>query len=484
MSRLTGASLSLSLFLVLSFVVALAPSAFASGAIYAPFIAQDGTDLDGFGSAGSGTPGDFFTSGWSAGANTPAGTFTVDNGQAVVGNTGGQSVSIARDFDVSSVNFGCPDFDPTCSTTGGVASPGRTFFYTQLTQIEDNHAAYDFGLNFSDVFGVTAGVGVINDGAGDPLGLLGHNDYFYADLGTTRVISSIAAAPNTPYYLYGALDFDAVNGSEERLQIWINSSVSDFYNGINPDIDVSFDLDAVPGASGRSSIGSTLTLTANTLEDGNSKAFDDILLGNDLELIGVPRIDLGNSSTVQSAFESWDAGATAVASITTSYDLQTYGPSFASQTVTLGLQSEGAGDLTPFNETFAVSGYADDLRRDGVASDDGFVLTFSNLNEDGHAVKTFHYNPDSAGAVDVHRSYDGGVSWDYFTTFVQATGGEAGHELMLLFDTLSTTDVSFRFTPVTPGGGVAINGIQFVPEPGTALLLGVGLAGLSVRRQD
>ena len=452
----------------------------ASQVAYDGFYYGSGSDLDGQGTAGSGGAGDYWTSGWYADGSTPDGTFLVENGQVVVGDTGGLDVSISRNFDASTAVFGCPDFDRDCSSSGGVYTPGRYFFYTELTQIVDNHAAYEFGFEFSDLFGVTAGVGVVNDGSGDPLDPIGHNDYFYADLGTSRVVSTVASEPNTPSYIYAALDFDAVNGIEERLQVWVNTSIQDFFAGVNPTIDMSFDLDSIGGASGRTAIGDTMSLVANTQEASTFKAWDDVLLGTDLELIGVPRLDLGNPANVQAGWDSWDAGASPATSVLTSYDIQDYAPSFPSQIVTVEIEAEGSGNLTPFDETFATAGLADDLRQDGVsAGDEGFILRFSNLNSDGQEIKTLHYNPNSSGEVDVFLSYDGGLNWAFFNSFVQATGGQAATEFLLLFNTETTGDVEFMYVPRNSGDTVAINGLQLVPEPGTALLLGLGLLGLS-----
>lgn len=459
-----------------------APDAHACTVTLDPFTYADGTDLNGVGGGFSGSGG-FFTTDWYNDGATPAESFTIQNGQAVVGNTGGQDVTISRGVDLSGVTFGCPSTDPTCASSSAISSPGTNYFYGQLTQVVDNHAAYEFSIQFSDDFGLTAAVGVINDGTGDPLAPQGHNDYFFADLGTSRVISSVAADPNTPNYVYAALTFDSGSLDEERLRVWVNSDFSDIMNGTSPDIDMSFDLDSIAGASGRSSLGNTMSMTANTQEDGSFKAFDDFMIAQDLELIGVPRIDIGSTSDLQVAFESWDVGATGSPSFLTSFDLENYAPSIDSRIATLSLEANDAVNLTPFSQTFTTEGLADDLRKDGVSAAGGYVLRFEGLLDDEHLVKTFHHHSTSGGSVDVYRSSDNGVTYDYYGTFIQATGGDAATEFMLQFNTLQGEDVEFMFVPTTSGDMVAINGIQFVPEPSTALLVGLGLATMATRRR-
>ncbi len=472
---------ALLLILILS-TLTTATTAQASVASADSFNYPDGTSLDGQGDGTADpTAGDYWTSSWGVDGTTPTDTFTVQNGQVVVGDTGGQATSVSRDFDLGATGgivnngMGCPDTDPVCATSAGVFQVDRVFIYGQL-QYNETTSAFDFGVQFSDAFGVTAGFGLISDGAGDPLGLTGDNGYFYGDLGTSRVISSVTALPNNPYYVYGTVDFDEVNGVEERLQLWVNPTPSDFNAGINPTIDMSFDLDTV--APGRTSIGSVMSLTATTNDPNVLVSWDDVSLATDLELIGMPRLDIGTSAALQESFELWDTGATATSSVLTSYDLQTYAPSFPSQIVQLGIATAGAADLQPFDVTFATPGFADDLRRDGLAGTDGLILSFNNLNTDGHEWKTYHYSPNSGGEVEVYISYDGGSTWTFYDSFIQATGDQAAREFTLIFDTLTTTDVSFMFSPTT-ATEVAINGIQIVPEPGTALLMGLGLAALA-----
>jgi hypothetical protein len=438
------------------------PDANACTIVLDSFTYEDGTDLNGISGGFSGSGG-LFTTDWYNEGTTPAGSFTIENGQAVVGNTGGQDVAISR---------------------SAISSPGTNYFYTQLTQVVDNHAAYEFSLEFSDSFGITAAVGVVNDGTGDPLAPEGHNDYFFAELGSSRIVSTVALDPNTPNFVYAAMSFDAGSLNEERLRVWINSDFTDIMNGVSPDIDFSFDLDSVPGASGRSNLGNTITMAANTLEGGTLKSFDDVMITQDLELIGVPRIDIGSSTDVQVAFESWDVGATGSPSFLTTFDLENYAPSLASQIVTLSLVPNELVDLNPFSQTFTTQGVSDDLRKDGVSAAGGYILRFDGLLDDEHLVKTFHHHSTSGGDVNVYRSSDGGLTYSFYGTFLQATGGAAATEFMLQFNTLQGEDVEFMFNPTTAGNLVVLNGIQFIPEPSTALLVGFGLAALATRRRS
>jgi hypothetical protein len=86
--------------------------------------------------------------------------------------------------------------------------------------------------------------------------------------------------------------------------------------------------------------------------------------------------------------------------------------------------------------------------------------------------------------VNVYRSSDGGLTYSFYGTFLQATGGAAATEFMLQFNTLQGEDVEFMFNPTTAGNLVVLNGIQFIPEPSTALLVGFGLAALATRRRS
>jgi hypothetical protein len=88
--------------------------------------------------------------------------YTVQNGQVVVGDTGGDATSISRDFDLGATGgivnngMGCPDTDPVCATSAGVFQVDRVFIYGQL-QYNETTSAFDFGVEFSDAFGGTAG---------------------------------------------------------------------------------------------------------------------------------------------------------------------------------------------------------------------------------------------------------------------------------------------------------------------------------------
>ncbi len=54
---------------------------------------------------------------------------------------------------------------------------------------------------------------------------------------------------------------------------------------------------------------------------------------------------------------------------------------------------------------------------------------------------------------------------------------------MTYLETVSGQDIVVEFRPSIAGSVVGINGLQFVPEPGMALPLGLGLVGIRRRRE-
>jgi hypothetical protein len=134
-------------------------------------------------------------------------------------------------------------------------------------------------------------------------------------------------------------------------------------------------------------------------------------------------------------------------------------------------------------DTLVVPGYDDALRADRVAAVGGVRLSFSGLHPDQYLVKTYHYQTSDNTPVDVYVSEDGGLTFAHYSTFTPAGGTDAARENMVFFETLSGDDIVVEFRPTVAGATVGISGLQFVPEPGTGLLVGLGLAGLGISRR-
>lgn len=183
-------------------------------------------------------------------------------------------------------------------------------------------------------------------------------------------------------------------------------------------------------------------------------------------------------------FDEWTVGTTPQSDFTLLLDQQIYIPSGPAAIATLTLDAIDASEsISPVEDTFVVPGYDDALRADRVAAAGGVRLNISGLEPDQYLVKTYHYQTSDNTPVDVYVSDDGGLSFSLYSTFTPAGGTDAARENMVFFDTLSGDDIVVEFRPTVAGATVGISGLQFVPEPGTGLLVGLGLAGLSFRRR-
>jgi hypothetical protein len=447
------------------------------------FTYADGSSLNGQ-SGGNQGAGAVFTSDWATDLSTPTNGFLVQNGQVQVGDTGGTDYRVSRGMDLSGANhLGCPYGDPTCVSTPG-AGAGTTYVYSQLAQVVDNHLAYEAAVEFSDAYGITAAFGIENDGVDNLVGgVVDHNDYFFAELGTTRVVSSFVVQPDTSYFVYGALSFNVDGGTDDVFKMWVNPTYSDFLNNINPTLEIAVDLDSLAGGASRTSLGNTMTMMANTQQAGTFKAFDDLQVARDSELLSAPRLDIG-SGTVQTAFDEWAVGVTPQSDFTIDIDQQVYIPSQPAGIATLTLDAiDAAQSVVPEEDTFVVPGYDDALRADRVAAVGGVRLSFSGLHPDQYLVKTYHYQTSDNTPVDVYVSEDGGLNFAHYSTFTPAGGTDAARENMVFFENLSGDDIVVEFRPTVAGATVGISGLQFVPEPGTGLLVGLGLAGLGISRR-
>ena len=438
------------------------------------FTYPDGAELAGQ-DGGQAELGAEFTSSWETDLTTPDSAFTIENGQVVIGNTGGQDFRVERGIDLSEIeNLGCPPAIPDCVGASPVESPGSTFIYSEFTQVVDNHDAYEISTEFSDAFGVTAAFGIQHDG-------IAPDDYFFATLGDQRLVTTLAVAPDTPYFVYGVLDIDINEAGDDRFRMWVNPDYADFLNGINEDASITLDLESLSGGAERIGLGDIVALTANTQQEGTTKTFDDLQIFRDAELLAIPRLDIGNGA-IQLAFAEWTVGATPQADFSISYNQALYVPSLGSKIATLTLEAISASEsVVPTVYALAAGGVADDLRSDSVEAAGGLRLTLGNLHQDQYFLKTFHYQTTDNTPVDIYLSKDGGVTFQYEVTVTPNSGTDDARQAMFSWQKLSESDVVVEFRPTVAGAVVALNGLQFVPEPGTALLLGLGLAGLSLR---
>ena len=464
---------------------------------------DEGENLDGQAGGGEGA-GAVWVGSWEAedntttgGADTPVDAFVIEAGEVVSVETAGEEYRVSRDMDLSgteNLGYGIDD-----ELDVPIHQPGTTFFTGEMmavsnpgtTRTLDTPGAWRATIEFQDDFGVTAGFGMMSDGT---------DQHFFGILGDQEQLSAKEVVEDTAYWLYGVLDQDADVNDNERLRVWINPLFTDMYNGLNADIDMYNDLDAglAPGEE-RAGLGTEMILTAQTSSVDTappSFAYDDIQVARDIELLSVPRLDIGQGAArIQEGWEEWNADNLPDTNITNSYDLQLYYPSLEAGVFLVDITVESltpGEDLTFFDETFGTSGENDDLRGDGISGTDGLLLTLSGLMGDMYLVKLFSYNATEDSLVNVFISTDG-VSFHERGSFTTQTGTSAASELNVDFDNHDpllfgeylhaglTTYI--RLEAANPGETVSLVGLQFIPEPGTGLLFGLGLAGMAWRRQ-
>ncbi|MAI78059.1 MAG: hypothetical protein CL917_03895 [Deltaproteobacteria bacterium] len=432
------------------------------------------------------------------GSDTPANTFEIVGGKVEATDTGGELFQIAREMDLS----GTTQLGYGIDSEGEVPihNPGTSFFTTEMafsiptgtTRSLSTPGAWNAGVQFSDSYGDTAGFGIDANGT---------NSRFYGRLGSTIGYSTKEAEENTSYWLYAVLDHDWEGTQDERLRVWVNPTYSDMYNGFNPDIDLYDDLESglAPGIE-RTELGTEVALTIQTSSAPGASApivlWDDPQVARDIEFLSVPRIDIGSDiSRIQEAFEEWNVSALPAAQATFSFDQQAYYPSLDPNTYLVDITMESVNalnDLVSHDTAPTTSALNDDLRRDGLTSEEGIQITLDGLLGDQYLLKIFAYHPTDATDVTVSMSYDGLV-WHDRGSYTTATGDQRALETMVFFDNhdlsadpaylAAGVPIYIRFLADDPTETVSISGLQFVPEPGTGLLLGMGLGIIAWRRR-
>ena len=430
------------------------------------------------------------------GADTPTSAFqAVDAEKVMAGSTEGEEWRIAREMDLTgtlNLGFGIDD-----DLTVPVHLPGSTFFVVEMTaevteptvRVVSANGDWKAGVEFADAFGLTAGFGMASNGG---------VDNFYGLLGTQEVFSSLQVEDNTSYWLYGALDQDYNSTADERLSIWINPVFSDMYSGLNADIVILEDLEAgLAVGETRDFLGDEVILTAQTASSDSGLldfTWDDLQVARDIELLSVPRLDIGDGR-IQNGWEEFSTGGLPDTSIDISFDQADYYPSLdpATYMVNINVESLTPGEtLGSFDQNFAEAGENDDMRGDGITATGGLLLTFSGMLGDMYLIKVYGYHPTEASIVDVSISYDG-VVWHERGSYTQAVGDDDAKEKTFFFDNHDPAQngvylhlgrtVYVKLEGQNPTDVISLNALEFVPEPGTGVLVGMGLAIFGWKRQ-
>lgn len=434
----------------------------------------------------------------SGGVETPVDYFqTVEYEKVQAGDSGGEAFEIGRGMNLAeTINLG---YGIDTELEVPIHLPGSTFFTTEMTaeaappstmRSLDTPGAWEAGVEFRDQFGVTAGFGMRSDGT---------SQNFYGKLGSSIGYSAKVVEEDTLYWLYGALDQNYDGTDDERFSVWVNPIFSDMYSGLNADIVLFEDLDAglAPGEE-RGTLGDQVVLRAQTSSTGPPAptfTFDDIQVARDIELLSAPRLDIGQGAgRIQEGFELWDVSHLPDQQIDITFDQSDYYPSLdpATYVANISIESLTPGeDLTFFNHTFGTPGEGDDMRGDGVYGTGGLKMTFSGMLGDMYLVKLYLFHPTESADITVTLSYDD-VVYHHRGVSVSTIGDDDAREHSFEFDNRDPANfgqylamgrtVYVKITATDPNDIVSIVGMEHIPEPGTGLLVGMGLVGMAWRR--
>ena len=435
----------------------------------------------------------------SGGVVTPTdGYQAIDAEKVTAGSTEGDEWRISREMDLTgTINLGY-GIDTGLSVPAHL--PGTTFFTVEMTaettepiiRSVDANGEWRAGVEFADEYGLTAGFGMASNGG---------TDNFYGVLGTQEIFSSATVEENTSYWLYGALDVDYDSTANERLSIWINPDFSDVFNSTNPDILILEDLEAgLAPEETRDFLGDEVILTTKTSSTDTGLldfTWDDLQVARDIEFLSVPRLDIGDSR-IQEGWEEFNSASLPATTLDISFDQADYYPSLDAATyiVNISIASLTPGEtLGTFDQSFSETGENDDMRGDGITATGGLILTMSGMLGDMYMVKVYGYHPTEDSVVQVSISYDGIVWHDQgMNSYRQSIGDDDAIEVNFHFDNHDPNQngvylhqgipVYVKLEAENPTDIVSLNALEFVPEPGTALMVGMGLALLSWRRQQ
>lgn len=484
----------------------------------------NGATLDGQGGtagAGTGTSnqnlGALWTSDWAVEGSTPSTAFVIENQRIVASDTGGDLYQVSRSIDVSNIEdlgvgpeqlpvpinqpetsfaqFSLSASDIAAASAGGSgggvvggaiaqalgASSGGVSGQSGGTL--SGPGEWNAGMQFSDGSGIVAALGMESDGA---------STHFYAQLGGSAQTSTETVDTNETYEFYLAFRPGQNPGDQDSLKVWINPDMDDFFSNTNPTIEITDELGV-----GRETLGTEMSFVAQTSSDNSVPApvfrWANSQLARDANQLAVPRLDIGPAgSAVQTAWEGFEPSSTPTSSINFTEDLSVYYPTLipGQFDMDITIETTDGSNLGFFDYTFATQGVDDDLRGDGVSGVDGLIVKMANLMGDQWPVRFGLYDESNATEVQFSVSYDNGVTWTVVAVYTTATGNELLNGAFLNLDNLPAGSNTFpangnpiwvKLEPTTPGETVQLTSIQFLPEPGTAVLTGLGLCALGIR---
>jgi len=456
-----------------------------------------GSGSGGGGGGGGGGEGNYSIAGaWTSNWGTPRSNYVISNRTIKIadgngdpdGNTAGDGFEIDRYFDLRLGVSTNPDFgDPI-------------YLHTEMALIGNDTGVFDMGTAYyydSDKTYTTADVLVAKFGI--ERATSGDDAKFYAQIGDTAnraysLSGSVMPADNTPYALTSRIDFREVGASwEGRLTVWANAKYSDYTSATPTDRLVA--QTAWVDLGSQNYLGNRLTLetTTNGAPAASNKRYDDIHISHSFANANFTQVDIGTDSqtdVLQDGHYNWDvvensSGPDDGLSWSIGYDQI---GDFWEGDLSIHVEKlETAGSITAVDELLANrDGVAGELRQDGIAVVGGFRLRLQNLAADPWLFKTYHHLDDGSGSdfqIWIQDAFDQTLT--QFSDTISHTFGDEATNYTTLVHSNGEDDVYIYFRPVEwngsawvndPDGVVALNGIKFVPEPGAALLMLVGLA--------